>query len=292
MKLTDSYRQRRSVLALKIFELCSLCFINVEQRCQQREVDKNKRKDHASPNPDTADSAQMPRPLSNFVRELIIFWHLVLNKSVPDCAHLARCDESTVRRVLRRYHESANAHTLPRGHRPEDLNNEDMRYVLSLLSARPTLYLSKIQSALQSGRNVNVSESTICRALHRVGYACTKASKEAAQRDELLRATWRFDVAHIPSKAFVWLDESGVDDHNMHRIRGWTTKGRTPVITELAGQGERVTMLPAMSTEGIVALELFEGGVTKECFLQFLMVHLVRDFALCLPTIYLLSPRF
>jgi hypothetical protein len=47
-------------------------------------------------------------------------------------------------------------------------------------------------------------------------------------------------------------------------------------------QGVRHSILPALTTEGIVALEIFEGSVNKVKFIQFLHENVVRGFCICL----------
>jgi hypothetical protein len=45
-------------------------------------------------------------------------------------------------------------------------------------------------------------------------------------------------------------------------------------------RGQRYSILPALMIDGIIALDIFEGLVTKEKFLSFLRTHLVRKFDL------------
>ncbi|KZP33627.1 hypothetical protein FIBSPDRAFT_694271, partial [Athelia psychrophila] len=78
--------------------------------------------------------------------------------------------------------------------------------------ANPSLYLDKLQEQLSSTRNVDVSITTLSRALHRITISNKSVSNKAVERKELLRATWQAEYGDIPAESFVWLDESSVDD--------------------------------------------------------------------------------
>lgn len=215
--------------------------------------------------------------LAGPVRELIIYWRNVKGIPVETIADLARCNIRTVYKVLERYEESGTPHARPRGNRPEAFEDDDLRYLLSLLQAQPSLYLDELRDRLEAARGTTVCLSTICRALYRTGWTRKAASRQAAERDELLRSVWQAEHAHIPPECFVWLDESGVDDDSFHRRMGQAPEGRVPVLSESFGGGERVTMLPALCSEGIIAMDILEGGVNKERFVDFLRRHLVRN---------------
>ncbi|KAJ7055518.1 hypothetical protein C8F01DRAFT_954157, partial [Mycena amicta] len=66
------------------------------------------------------------------------------------------------------------------------------------------------------------------------------------------------------------LDESSVDDRTNHRTTGWAAQGRVCVRRETWLRGRCFSILPALTHEGIIALDIFEGSVTKERFLRFL----------------------
>ena len=68
---------------------------------------------------------------------------------------------------------------------------------------------------------------------------------------------------------FVTIDESTVDDKTGHRRMGWSHLG-TPCVRRMSFlRGVRYSILPALTTDGIVALDIVEGSVTKDRFLTF-----------------------
>jgi hypothetical protein len=97
----------------------------------------------------------------------------------------------------------------------------DMNYLASIIDARPKIYLDELQQELLLHRNIEVSISTISRALQRLAISRKKVSHEAIERNELLRATWQAEYGDIPAEYFVWLDEASVDDQTNQRRDGW-----------------------------------------------------------------------
>ena len=101
-------------------------------------------------------------------------------------------------------------------------------------------------------------------------------ANEALERNELLRATWQATYADIPAEYCVWLDEASVDDRTNQRTMGWAAMGRACVCHAAFVRGQRYSVLPALTCEGMIALDIFEGSVNKERFLTFLNEQVVR----------------
>jgi transposase len=219
----------------------------------------------------------MAPPLPNHLRKLIVHWRYVLRYTVIDISRLAQCCERTVHNILERHRRTGSPHVLPRGRRPRALNADDILFIISVIRFNPAIFLDEIQDRLGLRREVYVSLATISRTLHWLGHTNKHLSKQASQRNELLRATWQAANGHLPMHAMVWLDESGVDDRNMHRVDGWALEGMACPRSELFSRGVRTTILPAMTTDGYIAMHLFEGGVTKDHFVYFLQTQLVRS---------------
>ena len=75
---------------------------------------------------------------------------------------------------------------------------------------------------------------------------------------------------YLDPDVFVVLDESVVDDKTGHCMYSWSPVG-LPCMQRMAFlQGVCYSILPALTTEGVIALDIFEGSVTKEQFLSFM----------------------
>ena len=69
---------------------------------------------------------------------------------------------------------------------------------------------------------------------------------------------------------FVFLDESSVDNKTGQQNKGRSRKGVLCVRRATFIRGIWYLVLPALTVEGIMAMDIFPGSVDHERFLQFL----------------------
>jgi transposase len=220
---------------------------------------------------------------SNDLRERMVIWSVEFGKKTDEIAELAGCSERTVREVLRLHRdfgEVRNPLAQRRG-APRSLDMGDLNYLSALLQAQPTLYLDELQEKLLAERNNSVSIATLSRAIRGLNLSHKRVSKQAAERNELLRAIWMAEYGDIPADYCVWLDESSVDDRTNQRTHGWAPLGAACVQRATFIRGQRYSVLPALTADGLIACDIFEGSVTKEKFVRFLNEDLVRLYLGC-----------
>ena len=184
-----------------------------------------------------------------------------------------------VHKTLRAYEESGGP-TDPskrRTGRPQILNDGDAWYLKSLLESNPTLYLDEIKHKLEVVRGVSVSTATISRFLRSRDFTWKAVSRKALEGDKRVRACWEIETAqYVDPDCFVFIDESHIDQKTAQRRYGWAPIGLPPVDRSTFLKGVRHSILPALATDGIIALDIFEGSVNKEKFMIFL-----RDQVVC-----------
>ena len=95
------------------------------------------------------------------------------------------------------------------------------------------------------------------------------------ERNELFQATFQEEHGDIPAEYFIWLDESSIDDHTNQCTNGWAVSGHACVHCATFIWGQWYSLLPALMSEGYIALNIFEGSVNKERFVHFLEEQLV-----------------
>jgi hypothetical protein len=69
---------------------------------------------------------------------------------------------------------------------------------------------------------------------------------------------------------FVALDESAVDVKTLPRHFERSLAGTPCVQRATFFRGTQYSVLPTLTTQGIIALDIFEGSVTKDQFLAFI----------------------
>ena len=178
--------------------------------------------------------------------------------------------------LYRRYGQVTDPYAMPRRGR-RILTAADEDHIRSLVRARPSIYLDEIQQELDFACGVSVSLATISRTLARMQISKKSLSRNAAERNEELRTLWELEVARLDDPdLFVFIDESAVDNRTVQRTQGWSAIGGRSVSRCTFLRGKRHSILPALSSDGIIALEIIEGSVNKERYLQFLRDKVVR----------------
>jgi transposase len=224
------------------------------------------------------------------LRKLIVAWRYELHMPISDIVHLSSHCKKTVHNILKSFREDDNefnhSFTERRGCK-RLLDRDDLNYLESILRAEPGLFLDELQDKLRTVRDIEVSIATISRTLSRLAITNKTIAKEAAERNEHLRATWEVSMAQYDPQQLVFIDEARVDDQTNVRKNGWAPLGQACVRRTSFLRGQKYSILPALSVDGIVALDIFEGSVNRESFLTFLQNHLV-----CLPYLYFPSPAY
>lgn len=162
------------------------------------------------------------------------------------------------------------------------LDSDDLSFIHEVINAQPSIYLDELRYKLTTVRGVQVSLSTISRTLSRMGLTRKVLSREASERNEDVRLLWELDMAqYTDPEMFVFLDESAVDRNTVRRASGWSAAGTPAVERSTFLRGVRHSILPALTSRGMLALEIFEGSVNKERFIRFLREDIVRSFFAC-----------
>lgn len=158
----------------------------------------------------------MAPPVSLELCERIIARRYELHISISDIMRLSSRCEKTVHNILKSFRENDNLFGHPvverRGHK-RLLNRDDLNYLESILRAEPGLFLDEVQEKLRIVRDIEVLITTICRTFNRLAITHKHIAKEAAERNEHLRATWQVSMAQYDPCQLVFVDE---DDRRRH----------------------------------------------------------------------------
>lgn len=218
----------------------------------------------------------MPASTSEDLRACIVRWRDVYGWSVQDIALVANVSVRTVYRILALYRDYGLFRKHPtRTGAPRALDQLDLAYISALLRAQPTLYLDEIHERLWAVRDIDVSIATVSRTLARLAITNKRVSREAVERDLELRAIWESYIGKEDPNNMIWLDEAGADRQTLQRLNGWSTAGVGCVQRESFIRGVKYSVLPALTLQGVIALEVIEGAVDADRFLRFLQERVV-----------------
>jgi len=158
------------------------------------------------------------------------------------------------------------------------LSQGDLKFIVALLNRRHCIYLSEIQEQLNNERRVSISITTLLRALRRLHYSRKVISAHALERDDLLRSAFMHRIAdEVPNpNMLMFVDEAARNKRTSARPKGWSLSGKRCMQRRCFGRGERFSILPILTLDGIITYDIVPGSVTSERFLQFLCELVVR----------------
>jgi len=222
----------------------------------------------------------MPPSLSPELKERIVKWYFEDGLTYRDIRDQGRVSLSVISTTICNYREFGqvkNPFWRYTG-QPSYLDDEDMAFIKSTLTANPSIYLDGLQKRLYDTRDLDISIATLSRTLKSAQISRKSLTKASAERDEELHCMWEIAMAEYTNPdVFVFLDESTVDNRTVQRSHGWSPVGQPCVRRMTFLRGQRYSILPALTTDGIIALQIFEGLITKEKFLSFLRTHIVSE---------------
>ena len=146
--------------------------------------------------------------------------------------------------------------------------------IIALICENPALYLSEMCSKINEATGVSVSGSTVCKIVHRNGFSKKKLTKVALQRSIQHRGVYGKCIA-VPSRLFVWVDETGSDRRDQLRKFGYSIRGQPATCKRLLTRGIRISAIVAMSSDGVLAHELHTGSTDSKIFIDFIRGSLI-----------------
>ena len=187
-------------------------------------------------------------------------------------------DPSTVHRTVKKFELSGTVEKKKYhcdNHSEKKLTDPIKLTVLNLVLQKPSIYLSEIQYELLWQFGIDVSPSSLCKFLKQSNFRRKKMQLVALQRDQELRSTFLSDVSIYDSQNLVFIDETGCDKKDAIRRYGYGLRGKPVQCQKLLVRGKRVSVIAAMSVEGLLDVKLVKGTVTGAIFTDFLEKQLL-----------------
>ena len=134
----------------------------------------------------------------------------------------------------------------------------------------------RVYKKFETSGDVKVSP-TICRILKRYGFTRKRVRQIAAQRCYALRGAYMAQCTLFRRDMFVWVDETGSDARDHIRRFGYALRGMTPTPHRLLARGKRVNAIAALSSSGVVAVDIITETVSGKEFFDFLRGTLIPN---------------
>ena len=158
------------------------------------------------------------------------------------------------------------------------LSQGDVKFIIALVNCRHCIYVDEIQKQLFTERGRSVSITTVLNTLRHLHYSRKGISARALERDDLLCSAFMNKIADEVTNPdmLMFVDEAARNNKTSARTRGWSLVGKRCVQRRRFGRGERFSILPILTLDGIITYDIVSGPVTSKRFLQFLRELVVR----------------
>lgn len=157
------------------------------------------------------------------------------------------------------------------------LDNHHELYIIGLILDCPTLQLSELVDKVEEISGTHVAQSTLCRLLAKYGFTRKTVQRVASQRSVDLRGAFIASVYNFTKDMFVYIDETGSKLKDMLRRYGYAMCGDRAENNTFLVRGQTITSIAAISTDGLLAVEITTGKVNGEVFLDFLRGSLIPE---------------
>ena len=105
-----------------------------------------------------------------------------------------------------------------------------------------------------------------------------KLHKAALERNDIMRAHYLGIIGeHYSSNQLIFLDESAKDERSLSRLYGYSPRNIRAHKKVVFVRGKRYTILPALTLEGFVAVDIFEGACDRKRFVDFILDKVVNN---------------
>jgi transposase len=215
-----------------------------------------------------------PRTVSRDLKAWIPTLFFEQDFTVDQICIILGVKKSLVYKSLQYFHAYGTAYN-PHSNKPgrsRILSHLDIKFIIALVNQKHCIYLSEICQALSEERGLNVSITTLSRTLQRLNFTQKSVSIRARERNEILRAAYMNRIADIITNPnmLMFIDESARNRHTSGRRKGWAFAGKRCILHRFFVCGQRFSILPVLTIDGIITHDIIPGSVTSECFLQFL----------------------
>ncbi len=226
----------------------------------------------------------MPPPLSDTLRETITlrFVRGDFNQTIVATA------EVSLRQVQRMrfnwtHFDEVTAPVLIIGHKSRKLSQFHEIELLKYLEQRPHAYLNEMCWFVWDEFGISVDDSTVSRALKRLGWNRKKMMRQAAQRNQQLRNDWMQRLGEWIAEQLIFLNESAACERTGDRRYGWASSGIVFTMSQDLRRSKRWSILSAFTVDGYIAWEMHQSSITAAIFNDFVRNQVLSQ---CTSVIY------
>ena len=85
-----------------------------------------------------------------------------------------------------------------------------------------------------------------------------------------MRDAWFHKIGAWRAEQLIFIDESGINARSGERTHGWSQKGHVIPYPVTYGRAENYSVLPALTVDGYIACNVYQGAVNRATFKKFI----------------------
>ncbi len=118
------------------------------------------------------------------------------------------------------------------------------------------------------------------RTLHQLHYSHKCVTTRALERDDLICVAFMNRIANevLNPDMLIFIDKAARNRRASAQAKGWSLVGRRCVQRQHFIHGQRFSILPILTLDGIITYDIIPGSVDSKCFVQFLCELVVHIF--------------
>lgn len=180
--------------------------------------------------------------------KLDMIHHMILSKSLTtsQMAEASECSKRSIINIRNNIRRFGDVRAPPtRVGRRRSITPPMIQALCDHLLEKPGLYVEEMVIFLWDEFHVQVTNSSLKRALASVGWSKKVARQRAMEQNADLRDFYLHNISDFKSYHLVYVDESGCDKRIGFRRTGWSPLGVTPLQISHFHRDQRYQILPA-----------------------------------------------
>ena len=102
--------------------------------------------------------------------------------------------------------------------------------------------------------------------------------KAVSERNDIMRAYYLAIIGeHYTQNQLIFLDESAKDERSLSRLYGYSPRNTSAQKKVVFIREKRYTILPVLTIEGFIAIDVFEGLCNRKRFVDFVFNQVVNN---------------
>ncbi|CAG8497583.1 16992_t:CDS:2 [Cetraspora pellucida] len=207
-----------------------------------------------------------------------VVYHHVDGCNEYEIAEMLYISQPSVNRILKNYNKwqhVINLFKAPRGKR-KLFSGEELKILKNLVKEKVDWYLDELVVEMENLTGKHASISTLWCSLKHLRITHKKLQKAAYERNEIVCSAFiaKIEMNYTPEQ-LIFLDESAKDERSLTRFYEYAVANARACKCCVFLRGKRYTILPALSLDGIMAVDIMEGSCTKDRFSEFILSQVV-----------------